>query len=108
MTRSPVFQRIRTEERETGGSPSQAGKEVRELTAVAEAVDGVGAALDPRHDPGDEKDQEELHGLADEQEAWRGHCVRDGLRGLWSSRVESVADEVYAEGHGSEESDEDE
>src|SRR5208283_3738818 len=51
------------EERETGDSPGQAGEEVRELAAAAEAVDGVGASLDLRHDPGDEQDRQEWYGL---------------------------------------------
>ncbi len=86
------------EERETGDSPTQAGQEVRELAAAAQAVDGVGAALDLRHDPGDDEYQEELNRLAGKQEAGRGHCVRGALRGRWSGREKLVDDEVCAEG----------
>ena len=43
------------EQGETGDSPGQAGEESAELAAAAEAVDGVGASLDLRHDPGDEE-----------------------------------------------------
>jgi len=48
---------------------------MRELTAAAEAVDGVGTSFDLRHDPSDEEDPKERDGLGDEQEAWRGRHV---------------------------------
>ena len=81
-------------ERKAADAPSQAREEVPHFAAVAKAVDGVGAALDLRHDPGYEENYEELDRLADEHEAWRAHCVRDGLRGLWNIGEKLVPDTV--------------
>src|SRR5271166_321808 len=78
------------EERQARDSPSQAGEEVLQLAAVAETVDGVGTALDLRHDPGNEKDQEKLSGFADQHEGWLTHCLRAGLRRPGSMRKKFV------------------
>src|SRR5208282_842912 len=83
------------------------GQEVRELSSAAEAVNGVGALLDLRHDPSDEEGREEEEGFTDQQ-VWRGGYVRGGPRGFGSRRVELVADDVYTDDEGSHERDEDE
>src|SRR5208337_4575654 len=94
----------RDEKGKADDSPSQSRKEARELSAAAQAVNGDGAALDPRHDPGDEEDRDQGNGLADER------CLDGyfGLRGLWSMRIDLVGDEACGEKKGCEETDEDE
>ena len=56
------------EDGERADSPGQAGKEVRELAAVAQAIDGDGATLNLGHDPGDDEGGEERKGLGDKSE----------------------------------------
>ncbi len=83
------------EQRKASHSPSQAGEEMRQLAAAAEAVNGVGAALNLRHDPGNENGHEERNRLGDVPEAW-GYLGRGRSR-LWRRWVELVPDAVRAE-----------
>jgi hypothetical protein len=79
---------------------------VRDPTAVAEAVDGHGTALDFRHDPGDENYENEWNGFGDDSEQ-RGHlCAR--LCAIWIGRVEFVADAVGTESNGGDHHNKDE
>jgi len=71
-------------------TPTQASEEMRKHAAVAEAVYGVGTALDLRHNPGDEQDHKELTGFADQHKGWLTHCLRGGLRSPWSIRKKFV------------------
>src|ERR1019366_2987890 len=81
------FHQDQYENGKAGYSPGKAGKKARKLVAAAEAVDGVGASLDLRHDPGDKEHGKEHDALADEY-VWREHEFRSILRGLVSARVE--------------------
>ena len=100
------LQESQDEHRETDDAPGQASKEVREHSAVTEAVDGVGAALDLRHDPGDEKHDDEGNRLDDDPEQ-RGHFSA-GLHAVRIGRVELMADAISTESKGGEHGDEDE
>jgi len=73
-----------------------------EHATVPEAIDGVGTALDPGHDPGDENGYEERNQLGDVPEAW-GYLGW----GVGSGRMELVPNAVCAEGYGREDSYED-
>ena len=55
MTRSSVLTRIKIRSERQSNSPDKAGEETRQLAAAAEAIGGVGAVLDLRHNPGDEQ-----------------------------------------------------
>src|ERR1035437_10153912 len=69
------------EKGKTDHSPGESGEKVRNLTVVAKAIDGVGTALDLRHDPGDEEDDDQGDGLIDESRL-EGY-LRHVLRGIW-------------------------
>ena len=79
---------------------------MRELPPAAKTVDGVWAALDLRHDPGNEKGYEQRDGFEDET-ALRGY-LRSRVGGIWSGRVELAPDGVDGEDQGREKSNEDE
>ncbi len=66
------FSEDEDEERKERRSPGEAGEEAGGLVEAAEAVDSDGAALDLRHDPGDDDDPDELKALDGEQK--RGSC----------------------------------
>src|SRR5271167_4544479 len=78
---------------------------MREHATVAQAVDGVGAALDLRHGPGDEKNYEEGDELGDDP-AQRAHSG-GGVGFFRGRRIELVPDAVRAVHDSSEEGDED-
>src|SRR3984957_3841714 len=107
MTRGPSFTSVKMRSDRQITPPSQTSQEVCELSAVAETVDGDGAALDLRHDPGDEDCYEERDGLGDEQKAWRSG-LRRGIRGLGNRRMNFVSDDSDAKCDGREDDDEDE
>lgn len=90
----------------TDDSPAESGEKVRNLTAAAQAVDGVGTALDLRHDPGDEEDRDQGDRLVEEHQHDRH--VRGDLLDVWSLRVDLAADEVCSGENNCEHSDEDE
>ena len=79
---------------------------MRKLVAAAETIDGVGASLDLRHDPGDEEHGKEHDALADEY-IRSEHAFRGVLRGFVSMRAESVADNVGADKRPGEKGEED-
>src|ERR1017187_201440 len=86
------------EEGKTDHSPGESGEKVCNLTAAAKTIDGVGTALDLRHDPGDEEHDEQEKGLIDERRL-EGY-LRHVLRGIWIIWVDLVADEVRRDKNG--------
>src|ERR1017187_4637182 len=86
------------EEGKTDHSPGESGEKVCNLTAAAKTIDGVGTALDLRHDPGDEEHDEQEKGLIDERRL-EGY-LRHVLRGIWIRWVDLVADEVRRDKNG--------
>src|SRR5208282_5753819 len=94
------------EQGETGDTPGHASEEVRKPAAAAQAVNGVGASLDLRHDPGDEENGKERNGLPDEFPY--GHrYLRGSLRAPGRRRIKLVGDGAYTKEKGSQESDKD-
>src|SRR6185312_11470894 len=83
------------EQREADGAPGEAGEEEAGLAASAEAVDGGGAGLDLRHDPGDEDGDEEGNGLDGDHAQGR-----EGLRGLALDRMRGKQVRLVADGSG--------
>src|ERR1035441_398556 len=86
------------EEGKTDHSPGESGEKVCNLTAAAKTIDGVGTALDLRHDPGDEEHDEQEKGLIDERRL-EGY-LRHVLRGIWIIWVDLVGDEVRRDKNG--------
>jgi hypothetical protein len=76
------------------------------LGLIPETINGVGTAFDLRHDPGDEKDHEEIESLDEDPHQWRNLLA--WLHVFWRRREELVANEVYAEGNSGEDRREDE
>ena len=93
------------EEGETGDSPGEAGEEVGEFACAAEAVDGVGATLDLRHDPREKEDHGEGDRLVDEC-GGEAECA-GGAWVLVRGGVKLVADDVHGKHHHGKERDED-
>ena len=71
------------EKRKAYDPPNQPGEEVRKLPFILEPIHRDRAALDLRHDPGDEKNYEAIKRLDEERHQW-GYCgaggrgIRDG------------------------------
>jgi hypothetical protein len=67
-------------------------------------IDRVGTTLDLRHDPGDEKENEEIEPLEEDPHQWR--YLLAWLHGFWNRGKKLVDNEVYAEGNSGEDRDE--
>ena len=93
------------EHREEGDSPEGSNEEERQLALAAEAVDADRAALDARHDPADEGDDEEGDGFRDDGEEWAG-IGPDGSGCVFRQEVDQVTEESGATGEQEKEDDE--